>query len=320
MNNENETTFNRMPSGNKEFFHKVENSDSTDLMTKFKTEIISDTKDIETVIIASHKQLKEEFDQRTQQYEKRLEDLTIKLNELSSFTSVDRIKLEKISELQTFQKKANDQLISHEIKLSNLQKDLNSACYKYDKIYLDNLVVPGTIGDYCKFKNMKDYIEKNVTNVQNLTNFKEKHTLELKSYKDKLDGMIKTMGMQLENTDRNARTYTNKIVQEYENNLKSELSEVSNKIYDLKMDNNKYAVQLQKSSNELMIEYERIMNIKAEINKDLEEAVLNMKDSHKVTVNDFDIVKGEFDRIKARFNDIAEFIKVIFNIYLIFYY
>ena len=57
------------------------------------------------------------------------------------------------------QKKTNDQMISYDFKITQLQKDFSNSSYKYDKIYLDNLIIPGTIGDYCRYKNMKEYIE-----------------------------------------------------------------------------------------------------------------------------------------------------------------
>jgi len=45
------------------------------------------------------------------------------------------------------------------LRLVNLQKDLSQLNEKYDKIFEENLIIPGTIGDFCKFKNMREYIE-----------------------------------------------------------------------------------------------------------------------------------------------------------------
>jgi hypothetical protein len=302
-----------------EFIHKDDKSSETkEAMIKFKEEIISDSKAIENNLKLNYIKLKDEYEEKTNDYEKRLEILTIKLNELSSFTSVDRVKIDKISDMVSFQQLATDRLNQHEYRLNNLEKDLKAACYKYDRIFLDNLEVPGYIGEYCKFKNLKQYIEDNISTVQNILTFKDKHTLELKEYKDKLDGMLQGMSRQLEMADKSNKNYTNKIMQEQENTLKSQFTDLDNKLYTIKIDNNKYAIQLQKSSHELSIEYDKILKIKDDINSRLEESVKNMKDSNKLTVNHFDTVKADFEKIKGKFTEVADFIKVtnLFNNYI----
>jgi hypothetical protein len=49
--------------------------------------------------------------------------------------------------------------MSIDIRLNSFQKEFSNACYKYDKIYLENLHLPGTIGENCTYKNLRDYIE-----------------------------------------------------------------------------------------------------------------------------------------------------------------
>ena len=85
--------------------------------------------------------------------------ISIKLDELNNMVNKDKAYVDRINDLLTFQRKTQDNLNSHEIKLNGIQKNLKDACYKYDKIYLDNLNVPGVIGDFCKFKTLRDYIE-----------------------------------------------------------------------------------------------------------------------------------------------------------------
>ena len=292
-------------------FFKIQESNSEQLMTKFKEEVLVDAKEIEKIILESHNNLRKEFDKRVLNYEKSLEDISLKYIELNNFVVVDRTKLDKINELCLFQKKASDQLISHELKLNSLQKDLNASQFKYDKIFLDNLIVPGTIGDYCKFKNMREYIENNTNQIQSLTNFREKHSLDLKSYKEKLDTMIKSINIQLDNNDKNGKLYANKLIAEYELKLKSDISDLNSKLGDIRMENNKYSLQLQKVSGDLSVEYSKLLQMKAEVNEQLDKSVLEMKDMHKETENKFSKVDSDFDVMKYKFGEIAEFIKVI---------
>ena len=50
----------------------------------------------------------------------------------------------------------NELLTYHDVRINNLFKDLSNACFKYVQIFLNNLVIPGKIGDSCKNKNLKE--------------------------------------------------------------------------------------------------------------------------------------------------------------------
>ena len=68
-------------------------------------------------------------------------------------------KVERINELIAHERKFSDQILSLEIRQNSFQKEFSAATYKYDKLYLDNLIVPGLIGDFCKFKHLREFNE-----------------------------------------------------------------------------------------------------------------------------------------------------------------
>jgi hypothetical protein len=90
-----------------------------------------------------------------------IESKNIIIDKMQDEGQINKNKIDKITELINFSKKTTDQIITIEIRLNSFQKEFSNATYKYDKIFLDNLYLPGTIGDYCKFKNLKEYIEVN---------------------------------------------------------------------------------------------------------------------------------------------------------------
>jgi hypothetical protein len=83
----------------------------------------------------------------------------VKLDQLNTMVNTDKPFVDRIEDLLSFQKKTLDRLNSHELRINNFERNLSNACYKYDKIFLDNLTIPGTIGEFCRFKNVKEYIE-----------------------------------------------------------------------------------------------------------------------------------------------------------------
>jgi hypothetical protein len=285
------------------------NTNQKDELTHFKEELLQSIREVEERISSNLSLFKDEFQRKLIQVDSKFTEFTVKVDELNNASNLDKIKLEKVSDLIIFQKKTSDQLISHDMKLNNMQKDLTNACYKYDKIYLDNLVLPGIIGEFCRFKNLKEYIDDNLKQVQNLTSFKEKHSTELKNYRDKLDTMLKQMTMQLESNEKVLKSYTNLMVQETEGNLRREYGELTNRLGEIKLENSKYAVELNRSAKELNVEYEKLVNIRNDLGKHFDDNVNNMRESHKTTVDSFDTLRGQFDRIKTRFNEVSEFIK-----------
>jgi hypothetical protein len=131
-----------------ETIKKMINEEMTYMLKEFQAKVNKTVFDTNNDIV-SRVNMMDEIQQRN----------TVKLDQLNTMVNTDKAYVDRIEDLLSFQKKTIDQLNSHEFRINNMNKSLTNACYKYDKIFLDNLVIPGTIGEYCRFKNMKDYIE-----------------------------------------------------------------------------------------------------------------------------------------------------------------
>jgi hypothetical protein len=115
---------------------------------------------LNTQITLDHNSVLSNVAEQTDKFDK----MGVQLNELNSMVNTDKIYVNRIDELLQFMRKTTDQINSHELRIANVTKSLQTSCYKYDKIFLDNLQIPGTIGDYCRFKNMKEYIDVKIIN------------------------------------------------------------------------------------------------------------------------------------------------------------
>ena len=71
--------------------------------------------------------------------------------------------------------------------------ELSSAKIKYNKIFIDNLTVPGYIGEYSQYKTLREYLSVNISQVSSLVTYKDKMDLDLKQYKDKLEKQNKVI-------------------------------------------------------------------------------------------------------------------------------
>jgi hypothetical protein len=123
--------------------------------------VFSVLKEYEKTFKHTIEDLNNKFCEKFFKLEQELEIRKEKLNDLESLNKNSKEFDEKLSDLIIFKKKTNETLHTNNFLISKLETNLSNSFYKYDRLYLDNLIVPGIIGDFCKFKNLKAYIEVN---------------------------------------------------------------------------------------------------------------------------------------------------------------
>jgi len=105
------------------------------------------------------KKIQETVDIKFINFEKVLSSFTLKIDQIQNKLLADNSKVEKITDLVKFKDEAEDYIFNIKEKIMTINSDLEIACTKYDKIFIENLEVPGIIGEYNKYKNLRDYIE-----------------------------------------------------------------------------------------------------------------------------------------------------------------
>ena len=143
-----------------------------------------------------------------------------------------------------------------------------------------------------------------------MINAKETSSIDLKFFKERLDTIMKICNSQIDSSEKGLKLYAKSLNETTERNYKLEVENLSNRISDTRMDNHRHAVDLQKTSIELKNEAENIMNLKKDVLTQFDKGVLNIKDQINVTNNEFEKLKSEYEIMKKKFNETAEFIKV----------
>ena len=137
-------------------------------LNKFKDEILSFLKERDSYY---HTKINT-YHSHIELTEKKYENLTnvISSNYQQILTSQANLnnRLDKFNSYESFVLKTNDNVTSHEIRINNLREDFSKATQKYDKIYLDNLELPGYIGKYAKYKNCQVFFDEVIKEINKL--------------------------------------------------------------------------------------------------------------------------------------------------------
>ena len=276
-------------------------------MNTFKEEILSYLRERDSHFIEKINTLKlitdinaKKIEEFSEKFENNYNSILTKQIELGA-------KFEKIKSYDSFMNKANDKLISQEIRLNNIKDDLNKTCQKYDKIYLDNLIVPGFVGQGAKFSNCKLFFSYVIKELDKLNIIKEKNVLDLSSYKEKLENMIKSFQFLVDNYNNSHIKYITKLNEQTNKNI---LEIIGEKINNLRIENSHFSMDLIKKSNELNSLYDKIKiiqnNIMKEFNNILQEYNNKIEENHK----SFNQYKSEQNEINKKLISLSNLFKV----------
>ena len=311
-NNENSTNIENSEN-NSEFqiftmpkFNKIYDNKELDM---FKNDILDYLNERNKSIFNLIKSYKEKIEETENNYLELTKRISNNYSDILSSQAEINNRLDKLNSYESFSIKTNDQLISHEIRINNLREDYNKSVQKYDKIYLDNLELPGYIGKYSKYKNCQAFFEEVIKELNKLNSYKEKNIIDLKAYKDKLELIIKTFNNLVDNNNKSQIKYINEMNEKNIKECKNMIETIGERITDMRIENSRYAVELIGKSINLTKEWDKIQQIKEEIMKEFNDKIHDFRIVSNNTINSFHDFKNEFILIKRKFFELAEFIK-----------
>ena len=276
---------------------------------KFKDDIILMLSEIEERLKNRYNALENLINSRISAYDTRLIGIENKLNLHSTKITKLIIELENCSDLLPIEKKNSETLISHEIKINNLNKEISDACYKYDKMYLDNLVIPGQIGEYCKFKNAKECFNFLINQTATLSDYKEKMIIDFRTFKEKCDEYFKKVHNDIETNKEVFMKFTTEKSEIIMDNCNEKINQYLKKLEEAKIENYSYAGKLKESSDSLINETNKLFVLKGDILKNNNKLKSKVQEMNNQCLETVSHLKIEFEKINRKFTDIREFIK-----------
>ena len=258
----------------------------------FKEEVLVELKQLNNSLAEKYRNTGQEVKDKLELFEKKLNDYSIKLSELSSKIIVDTKSQEKIAELLIFKDKAQDIMTSNRIKLNMYVEETRNSIDRIDSILKESVIYPGTIGSKCKFKTFHEYIDYTLLQIAIMNNFKEKNTMDLSTYKRKIEDLFSTIQLEMDNNIRAMNIYSIDVARKTEQKFLKELEISNNKIKELKIQNLEFIVKLNKEVKEFIDEFNLIKKIK----NDMDEELKNIKK------NNIDYINNTFKKYNEKYN------------------
>ena len=278
-------------------------------LNKFKDEMLLYINERNNQIISLINFFQEKINQTKAEYTSQLNLINQNYESILSSQASILNKVDKVSNFEIFMNKTNDQIITHEIRINNLSQDFIKSVQKYDKIYLDNLELPGYIGKFAKFKNCQSFFDFLIREIDKINLYKEKNNLDIKNNKDRLENTIKSFNLLFKNNNEAQMKYIRQINEKNFKECKDMNDALNNRVCDLRIENAKYSIDLIKKSEEMGKDWNKILTIKEEMINMVNEKINAFKKIFNGNNSIFNEFRKEYEEFKIKINDIINYFK-----------
>ena len=249
----------------------------------FKNDILKEIKQLDLKINLQNN-LSNEINQRLNLYNSKIENLSKKVDDFSKSinhkSGETNYYTDKLDALFEFKSKIEQDSITQNCKFQLMAEELKNAINKYDRLINNNILYPGIIGIDCKFKDYHDFVDYVLLQLKNLSLFKDKNAIDLKSYKNKLESNMKSLNIQTQSLLNNANSFALKNIKDSEDKMFNEIKLFDEKVNDIRVEYVNWVNRVEKQNIEMKNEWNKILFIKKDITEFIEERIENIKNSN----------------------------------------
>lgn len=282
-------------------------------MIFFQNDILTDIKKMEIQTNNKLTSINQTLLSKINEYDTKFSKVFENITELVSVISSRKFDNERIEDLLSMKTKFSDQIYQNQSHLSTLEKSLENSIYRYDRAILDNLQVPGIIGVSCKYKNCRMFFEEMYEELKTTKKFKEEEKAAMKSFQDKIDTRLFKVENELNKIHLNVNEIVQTKCERFFKKMEQRIESTDSFVHASRIENSKYAADLIKTSTSLQIQWDKLENIKNEIYDKYYEELDKFKKLVDSTNRVFHHQENEYNILKQRFTQLAEYIKDLKN-------
>ena len=282
-------------------------------MRFFQNELLNDMKRLELQLDGKLAGINQILLTKMGDYDSKFTKIFENITELISQMAERKYDNDRVEELLKIRNKFSDQIIESQSRISIIDKTLENALFKYDKIILDNLNVPGLIGVGCKFKNCGTYFKFLDNEYQTNQKYKEEGVNNFKSLLEKVDTRLKKQEGDISQILQNVNHICDVKLETMFQKMEERNLSTENLLVTTRIENSKYATDLIQASTDLKIQWDKLENIKNEIYGKFDHEVDICKKLVLATNTNFKKIQDEFKVFKQRFSQLTEYLKDVKN-------
>ena len=280
-----------------------------------QNEILGDIKKVENKLDNKIQKISKNFDDNLVSYEKKINHLETLYNIIKQKTqnlNNDSNDKDINTKINSLNKKIEDYFTKIDSKLTLMQSNYSNACYKYEKAIMNNSEIPGLIGDRCPYSSLRNFYENMHKKINESLRNKEQLNIDLKKYKEKMDGVIIQNKTQLPMFESRITNYFDSQIKDINNKLKEQMDIFEERVNSLRIENGKYSSELVEKMKDLN---NKFSNIDIIIKNSLEEisSYKNLFKSMDIKIKNFEEQYNTFQEKFNMINKLDENIKKIKN-------
>ena len=257
----------------------------------FQNEILKDIKELEKKVNEKLSTVSKNFENTALIIEQKYENANVRMEEILKKLEEEKIMSKINDRLDKFNSKIEETITVSNTKIASFQKDLSNACFKYDKIFLNNISSPGLIGDGCPYQTMRSFLEYVNSKIKELISSKEKSVLDFKKYEEWINKSLDKFKEEIIDNKNEIKQYLIKEIKQYDKRSIEKMNIVEDKLSFIRIENGRYNYNLNKKWEEL--------NEKLQL-------FYTMNDN---LVNIYNNSRKEYIQIKTKFNDLSDYFK-----------
>ena len=276
-----------------------------------KDEIFGALRKIETNMKLKFVDFESKLKNILEEYNLKLDSISSDNKELKEIIFPQKLKIEKITDLENFKNKVNDMLITHEVRIKNNFDTLTKFQLRIDKLISENLYVPGFIGSACQFKTLSDYLSYNINEVAKIKLDREQVRKDFKDLKIRQENMMKSMVTLNESTVHICNTYADGKNNDIKRILNQNIEQLNQKSFEMRTKVHQFEENAKKLEEKFKIELENIIEIKNNITNEMKNNSMDIKKineemTKRIKDNTYDITI-----VKKKIENITEQIKEV---------
>ena len=263
---------------------KMQTASSMSDYIEFKNEIMKRIRLLESKFTS-------EFNSKFSQVSESFEKLDMKINSISQnntslieYITKQNFNYEKITELEDFKIKADNELVTHDIKIKNILQEIEKLKIRYDKIINENLMVPGYVGPGGQHKNLSEYIIYQINEFQKIRNDSEQT-------KNRVDNAAKIALSAVNKSFAKFQNYSDEKNKNTQIMLEKKYLQFSERVLELETELNKYQYKIEKQIKPLENDIKKLIQIKNNPSFVEEQKFVEINNKINAIIDEFNLIK-----------------------------